>query len=600
MGPDRGAGRAAALASGRVTASHESAERRRLIDTATVGGPGIEFGPPVREDDGVQTFRLTILGTTDLHGHALDWDYFDAAPTTEPGRSNIGLARAATLINAVRAERGASTCVTLDAGDTIQGTPLVHDHAGGVHPMAAAMNAVGFDAATLGNHEFNFGLPALRTFQSQLAHPLLGANAETWDDATPAFDPWVVLEVPVPGHEPVRVGVLGLVTPGVAEWDRPRVEGRVRFVGLVEQAARYVPELRAQADVVVVVAHSGTATGSTYPDDAAPLENASTLVAEQVPGIDVMLVGHAHEEIVGRVVVNEASGRGVLVTEPLFWGMRVAVIDVVLGAEGGRWVVRDASATMLAATGVEEDEGVLAAVRPAHDAVVAGLDRVIARTTGELTTSGGRTGATAVTGLITAAQASALASALMGTPFESLPVLSATPPVAREVTLPAGEVTARQVASLCPDGQTLIGVAVTGAQLAAYLEAAARFADGGGDPRLFDVVAPLTYGIDLRRPEGDRVRDLSYGGVPVTEDQQFVLAISNHRQAGEGGYPVAELPVVAHVQVDVRHLVIEWVQGVAGGGLSRSPGPGVLDVAALRRPGRRLVPPEVAPPRFPS
>ncbi|EBM0725750.1 bifunctional metallophosphatase/5'-nucleotidase, partial [Salmonella enterica subsp. enterica serovar Senftenberg] len=119
--------------------------------------------------------------------------------------------------------RGAANTLLLDAGDTIQGTPLAYYYAkidpitgGSVHPMAKAMNAMGYDAAALGNHEFNYGIETLRTFESQLDFPLLSANTVDWTTGAPAFAPHTIKSFKVPGvAKPLKVGILGLVTPGV-------------------------------------------------------------------------------------------------------------------------------------------------------------------------------------------------------------------------------------------------------------------------------------------------------------------------------------------------------------------------------------------------
>src|SRR6187455_2472291 len=122
----------------------------------------------------------------------------------------------------------------------------------------------------------------------------------------------------------------------------------MHFDGLVEQAARYVPELKRKgADVVIVAAHSGADTSSSYGDTLPFPENASTLVAQQVPGIDAILVGHAHVEIPQRRVVNEATGREVVLTEPLRWGMRLSLIDVALVRVDGRWQVQSVGSSVL-------------------------------------------------------------------------------------------------------------------------------------------------------------------------------------------------------------------------------------------------------------
>ena len=222
---------------------HEQS-RREMLALAVVGGAGAAFfasapradaapeaGSPAKKTP--TTFRLTVLGTTDTHGNVFNWDYFKDVEYDDSAHNDIGLAKIATLVSAMRAERGAHNTLLLDAGDTIQGTPLAYYYAkidpitgGSKHPMAKAMNAIGYDAAALGNHEFNYGLDTLRTFESQCDFPLLSANSVDWNSGAPIFKPYVIRTFKVRGGKPVKVGILGLVTPGVAIWDKANVEGR--------------------------------------------------------------------------------------------------------------------------------------------------------------------------------------------------------------------------------------------------------------------------------------------------------------------------------------------------------------------------------------
>src|SRR6478736_1201410 len=246
--------------------------RRQLLAMAAVGGAGIATvaaatpaGAAGTAAQGAGTdgeiVTLTVLGTTDLHGNVFNWDYFNNREYDDKAHNDIGIAKASSIIKMRRADLGAASTLTLDAGDTIQGTPLAYYYAkidpitgGATHPMAAAMNAVGYDAAALGNHEFNYGLDILRTFQSQLHHPLLGANAVDDASGRPAFPPYVIKTLrPTKNGPTLTVGILGLTNPGIAIWDKANVEGRLHFPGLVEQAKVYVPELkRLGCDVVVV------------------------------------------------------------------------------------------------------------------------------------------------------------------------------------------------------------------------------------------------------------------------------------------------------------------------------------------------------------
>ena len=287
---------------------------------------------------GDKSVTITIMGTSDLHSNAVNWDYYKDAAYSDAQGNVVGLARVSSVVNEIRTQRGREHTLLFDAGDTIQGTPLGFYYAtvepvtetGAIHPMAAQMNAIGYDAVALGNHEFNYGLDFLDNWISQMDADVLAANAVHAGTKVPAYLPYTIKTMKVQGRPPIRVGVLGLTNPGVVIWDKGNVSGKIEVQGLVEAAARWVPVIRsAGADVVIVSAHSGDSGTSSYAGDL-PVENAAALLAEQVPGIDAILFGHAHRDVPQRFVTNAATGRQVVMSEPKNWGQRLSVFDLTL------------------------------------------------------------------------------------------------------------------------------------------------------------------------------------------------------------------------------------------------------------------------------
>jgi 2',3'-cyclic-nucleotide 2'-phosphodiesterase/3'-nucleotidase len=537
---------------------------------------------------------VTIMGTTDLHGSVFNWDYFKNAEYTDSAANDIGLAKVATLVEAVRAQRGREHTLMIDAGDTIQGTPLAYYFARiapitrrNVHPMAAAMNHIGYDAAALGNHEFNYGIPLLRTFADQLDFPLLGANALDARTGRPAFAPYVIKTVRVRGEQPIKVGILGLTNPGIAIWDKANVEGKMTFPGLVEQAKIWVPRMRAAGvDVVVVAAHSGATTSSSYGDALPFPENAATLVAEQVPGIDAILVGHAHQEIAERRVVNQATRREVVLTEPLRWGMRLSLIDLTLVRKGHRWAVQSVGSSVLNSNTVAEDPHVSKLLTADHDKVVSYVNTLIGTCTVAMSCATARYQDTAALDFINLVQAEAVRAAIAGTPAAAMPMLSIAAPFYKDANIPAGDVSVRDVAGLYIYDNTLLGITLTGAEVKAYLEKSAFYfkqvtgtgpftpdqltnavtvvAPAGTPDYNYDVMggldAPLTYDIDVALAPGSRILNLKYAGAAIDPAAKFVVAINNYRQSGGGGFPgVTTAPVVHNAQQEIRQLIIDWV-----------------------------------------
>jgi 2',3'-cyclic-nucleotide 2'-phosphodiesterase / 3'-nucleotidase len=579
-----------------------SGERTTMTRRTVIGGAaalaaaGFQTVPAYAGPE--RSVRLTVMGTTDLHGNVFNWDYFKNTEYDDSAHNDIGLAKVSTLVTAVRdrvaADRHAPRPLLLDAGDTIQGTPLAYYFAriepitgGHVHPMAAAMNEIGYDAVALGNHEFNYGLDILRKFQRQLDFPLLGANAQDWTTGLPVFPPYVLKRVHVPGEKPITVGILGLTNPGIAIWDKAVVENKIKFGGIVEQAKVWVPRVRqAGADVVIVSVHSGMDLSSSYGDALPVPENASALMVETVPGIDAVLVGHAHQEIPERLVTNKQTGEQTVLTEPLKWGMRLSLIDLDLRKEHGQWKVVGRHAQVLNANTVDADPKVVAVLQQDHDTVIEYVNSKIGTCTEAMSAATAPWEDTAALDFVNFIQADAVAKALAGTPQASLPVLAIAAPFNRAAAIPAGDVSIRDVAGLYVFDNTLLGVTMTGAQVREYLEFSAQYfkqvsgtgpftsdqvtnaptptAPIGTPDYNYDILGggtkPLTYKIDIAKPTGSRITDLAYDGVAVAADQQFVVAVNNYRQSGGGNFPhIKTAPVVYNRQVEIRQLMIDYV-----------------------------------------
>ncbi|GGR17549.1 bifunctional metallophosphatase/5'-nucleotidase [Streptomyces roseolus] len=535
----------------------------------------------------VKRYSFTVMGTTDLHGNVLNWDYFTDKEFDDKAHNDIGLAKISTLVNQVRADRGRRNTLLIDAGDTIQGTQLSYYYAkvdpitregGPVHPMAQAMNAIGYDAAALGNHEFNYGIPVLRKFEEQCDFPLLGANALDAKTLRPAFPPYSVHRLRTPHGKDVRVAVLGLTNPGIALWDKANVNGKMVFPGLEEQAAKWVPKLRSMgADVVIVSAHSGSSGTSSYGDQLPHVENAAGLVAEQVPGIDAILVGHAHTEIPEYRIANKETGKEVVLSEPLKWGQRLTLFDFDLVWEKGRWTVEKAAAQVLNSNTVEEDPEITGLLADEHRKVVAYVNTVIGTSTAAMTTADAPWKDEPIIDLINVVQAETVKAALAGGAYAALPVLSQASCFSRTARIPAGEITIKDAAGLYPFENTLEARLMTGAQLKEYLEYSAKYyvrtpagapvdtakltnADNTPDYN-YDAVSGLTYDIDIAQPVGQRITGLSFEGKPLDPAAKFVLAVNNYRAGGGGAFPhVATAEQLWADSDEIRNTIIQWVQ----------------------------------------
>ncbi|RRS01778.1 bifunctional metallophosphatase/5'-nucleotidase [Glycomyces terrestris] len=560
--------------------------RRTLLGASAAGAAAAVTAAAPAEAKGAKRYSFTVMGTTDLHGNVFNWDYFKDAAYSDAAGNTRGLARVATLVKQVRDERGAENTILIDAGDTIQGTPLAYYYArvdpiaaegGPVHPMAQAMNAMEYDAVALGNHEFNYGLDTLAKFDAQCEFPILGANVVDAETGRPAFPPYHMQRLRTPCGKDVKVAILGLCTPGVTIWDKAYVEGVLEFPSLESTAAYWVPELkRLGADVVIVSAHSGTSGTSAYDTSTGlGVENASKLVAEQVAGIDAILVGHAHIEIPESRVAGP-DGREVVLSEPLCYGQRLTLFDFDLVLERGKWKVESVSASVRNSNTVEEDPHITEILADEHHEVVAYVNQVVGQAAIDLDTAEARYKDAPIIDLITKVQEDTVKAALAGTEHADLPVVSQASPFSRTSLIPQGDVRIKDLSGLYIYDNTLVAKLLTGAQIREYLEYSAQYfvqtaagaavtpdaiTNAGGRPDYnYDYVSGFTYEIDIAKAPGSRIVNLKHAGADVDDAQRFVFAVNNYRANGGGNFPhVAAAEELWSESIEIRTRIIEWV-----------------------------------------
>ena len=498
--------------------------------------------------------QITILGTTDLHGNINPIDYYTNKP------DNRGLAKVATLIKRLRKEQ--PNVVLIDSGDTIQGSPLESYHGrknnAPADPMMLAMNALQFDAMAVGNHEYNFGLKVLEKARSEAKFPWLSGN--TYETATGKthYQPYFVKQL-----AGVRVGILGLTTPGIPNWDNPPNYAGLSFHDPVAEARKWVSIMRARerVDIVIVAMHMGLGedlrTGEKNPGQV-PHENEAVTIAKTVPGIDVIFMGHTHREVPSLFI------NGVLLTQANHWGRHLARADVYLEKTPAGWrVYAKSSRTIPTDDRVEPDAEITKLAEPYDRETQAWLNRVIGESKEELNARQARFRDTAILDLIQKVQIEAgSADVSMVASFNA------------DARIAKGPVTVRDIAGLYVYENTLAVLEVTGQQLKEALEHSAKYfrdyEPGKTAPELindkipaynFDIAEGVTYELDISKPVGQRIQNLQFRSQPVRPDQKFRLATNNYRVNGGGGYLMYKTaPVVYRSSEEIRELIIDWVE----------------------------------------
>lgn len=511
---------------------------------------------------------VSLLATTDLHGNIYPVDYYAAASMPR------GLAKIATLIGQARA--GNPNSMLIDCGDTIEGTPLEYVYQTYVRtgrlplglrfagaplaadPMMLAMNALGYDAMVLGNHEFNYGLKSLRKARADARFPWLAANVEVpAGGPDKPFAPYIVKSV-----AGVKIAVIGLTTPKIPTWEKPENLGGYRFDSPGEVLAKEVAELRSREkpDIVVAAVHAGLdrdlKTGEIRRE--ASWENPVSELAAGVPGLDAIVFGHTHQEVAG------ARVGGVLLMQPKNWGISLGRIDFALErAPGGRWMLVSKQSRLIPVTReTAADNRIMEIARPYHEMAERYLDAPVAESPADVDSRLGRVEDIA---LLDAVHIVQLYYAKADVSFASL--------FNPRVRVPKGPVTVRQIAALYLYDNELYAVEGNGRMVKDALENAARYfisCQGASclqppltNPRVigynFDTAEGVEYEIDLTRAEGDRIRNLRWHGRPLLPEQKLRIAVNNYRAGGSGGYTMfTGAKTIWQSSEDIRTLMIQY------------------------------------------
>nr|WP_094096368.1 bifunctional 2',3'-cyclic-nucleotide 2'-phosphodiesterase/3'-nucleotidase [Paenibacillus physcomitrellae] len=572
--------------------------------------------------------KLRILATTDVHVHLLGYDYYG-----DQESNHNGLVYTAGLIRQARLE--APNSLLLDNGDILQGSPMgdyeaqkaanatdssVSVEAGsaavakstGIHPVFKAMNYLGYDAGTLGNHEFNYGLEYLQQCLEMADFPITNANiigvADGEFSGRPLFNPFVLLDKPLKCEDgtesTVKIGLIGFVPPQIMQWDRGNLEGKIKVRDMLETAREWIPVMKEQgAEIVIAMVHAG------YEDlpETPYMENAA-LHFGQVPDVDAIVFGHAHKLFPGpffegKTGVDNLRGtlHGIPAVEPGYAGEHLGVIDLELERENGKWRVADGRSecrpvydTAAGKPLVEPDAELARLLESNHQEVLNYIRGAVGRTTGPIHSYFSLLADDSSVQLINDAQREYTRKQMAGTVYEGLPVLAASAPFktggrygpAHFTSIPAGGLAIKHIADLYNYPNTLHALHLNGAELKEWLEwAAGLFTQIDPhsaeeqpliDPDFpsfnFDVIDGVDYVIDVTKParydaagklihpESNRIVSLTYEGRLVGAGQFFVVATNSYRAfSSELANPGGQRIVLASTEEN-RQVLTQYIR----------------------------------------
>ncbi len=472
--------------------------------------------------------KLTILGTSDMHSNIWGFSYEDNAET-----DNNGMARLYTYIKRTREEN--PNTILIDNGDTIQGNIMTDDlynkNPEKAHPVISAMNFMKYDAMSPGNHEFNWGVPDMKSILSQAEFPVISANVLSKDGGFLTGEGWTIIE-----KGGVKVAVIGVVTPDVPIWDGGK-EGidDYEYVPASEAVKKAIAEIGDKADLIVVAAHMGMYAEF---DEEHGSDSAQQILSDN-PEIDAMLTGHMH------IIVNEKQGDTVIAA-PRNGGRDIVRFDFIIGADKK---IKDAGVQVIDMADVEPSEEIreIENVKKAHEETI----NFVVGGAGEDGEGGASLGSTTDKFQPENEIKGIPAGKIMDTPVMDLinkiqlensgADVSSAALFKDSSDLPKGDINYGNIFSIYKFDNTLYRVPVTGKELKKYMEWSAecynQWTPGdiniSFDPEypgyLYDMFAGVDYEIDLSQPKGERIKNVMFNGEPLKDDDKLTLAVNNYR-----------------------------------------------------------------------
>ena len=532
-----------------------------------------------------QTVNIKIIETSDVHGAILPYDLINDTTTT----SSLAQVHSYAIVERYRPGQ---ELILLDNGDILQGDPLVYfynyEDTTDTHIYAEAMNFMSYDAATIGNHDIETGHRVYDKFRKEIKFPWLAANAINKKTGEPYFEPYTIIE-----RKGIRIAVLGLITPSIPNWLPEILWEGIVFEDMIETAEKWVPIIKEKEnpDLLIGLFHSGV--DYTYNDedeDTYRNENASQLVAQQVPGFDVVFVGHDHAG--WNYKIENSDGDSVLILGSLSRAKTVAVANIQMEYDSteSSWTKKNLTGEIVEIKNYKPDDHFMNKFLMSLNIVENYVQKPLGQISKTISSKVSLFGPSHFVDLIHAAQLE-----LTGAD------VSFASPLSFNATIDSGWIRRLDMFKLYHYENFLYTMRLSGQEIKDYLEYSygrwfnqmkveddhlLRFVkdENGkieistryGTPETeerhynFSSAAGISYTFDISKPEGGRITISSmYDGSPFSYDSNYTVAVNSYRGNGGGGHltrgagiPKEELSkrIITSTDKDLRYLIMNWIE----------------------------------------
>ena len=518
--------------------------------------------------------ELTILQTSDIHGAFFPYDFIGNNPL------NGSMARVSTAVKEARQNN--PNLILLDNGDILQGQPTVYYYnfidTITEHLYFRVMDYLKYDAAGVGNHDIEAGHSVYDKIVKGSKHPILSANAVRTDNGEPYFKPYTIIE-----RDGVKVAVIGLITPAIPKWLPESIWSGMYFEDMQESAAKWVKivQEKEKPHIIIGLFHAGHSYTYSGEDENTPKnENASLLVAKNIPGFDAIFIGHDHDRYINTIV--NTAGDSVIILDPSNNGKFISELSLHVTLENGKLKSKKANGRLIDTKDIGIDQAFMQAFAQDYQKVEEFVSRQVGTITQSVSSRPAFFGPSEFIDLIHRIQLDITGADI-----------SFTAPLSFSTEIEQGPIYVSDMFKLYRYENLLYTMELTGKEIDGFLEHSyaiwtnrmknendhlllLRQQEEMRNGRLanpfynFDSAAGITYTVDVSKPAGDRVTIMTtYDGSPFVEDKTYKVAINSYRGNGGGGHLTEgagianeELSkrIITSTDKDLRYYLMQWIE----------------------------------------